>query len=423
MDKKIIKLLSIIIISFILIVFNAFEIYNPFSNGIIALITLCLCIYNMIVSKNNIINFILHLQLFYYNYSIIFSRYLNIVNEFTEFYINTNDKVLGIGITCVCIFELIMAIFNKKDCTINDDNMYAEKNNPIIGIFLLGCLVYIFLFAFDWSGFGQRGATSTLYEYSGILFILGLFYLKDHPLKIIYKLLIIAMILQGIVYGERVASLQFIFILLFYFYKDKIKIKHILILTIIGIVLMSIVGEYRSNYYFNYLDISSYFKSINSRLLTFDGADLGYYCSLTFIMVANKVSNLIRLDMFGKFLSSIVTGANSNNVLPTYTYNYYQHWYGGYYPLYFYFYGGIPLVIISALGWCNYIYLCLNFKLKKHKRYFCISGLYIVCITARWYMYSPVNAFRPLLLFSILYFMFEMFNKLRKDNVIQQRKV
>jgi hypothetical protein len=167
---------------------------------------------------------------------------------------------------------------------------------------------------------------------------------------------------------------------------------------------MAVIGEYRSNYSFDILNFSALLDSFTKRFLTFDGADLGYYCSLTFVMVADKVSTAVRFDMFQKFLLSLVKGGDVTLLLQNFTRSYYSHWNGGFFPLYFYFYGGFQLVVVVSLLWGRFIINCVNYSFKKHTSFFAIVGVYMVCIAARWYMYSPLNAFRPLIIFTVIYF-------------------
>ena len=402
--KKTYKLLATILFCLSVFIIHRFELYSTVANKFYAFITFGLCIYNLLRSKNNMIKFILHLQLLYYNYSVLFSRYFFFIDQFRDFYINVSNKTLGIGIICILIFEFFIFMFDNKDCKTDDACLYNPRMNVFISILLIAAIIGCFIFAFDWSNFGTRGATSPIYEYSGILFVLGLFFSgKNKTIKTIYGILLLLMIVQGMIYGERVASLQFIFILFFYYFKDKISTKNVMIFSVLGIILMTAIGNYRSNYSLNLLNISEFYNSITERYFTFDGADLGYYCSLTFIMVSNVVSKTVRFDYFVSFVKSIFFGQNLSESLQFFTRTYYLHYYGGFYPLYFYFYGGLSLVIIFSLLWAKIVFRCLNNRFEKHKDYFSVLGLYLVCITARWYMYNPINAFRPVILFTVLF--------------------
>ena len=115
-----------------------------------------------------------------------------------------------------------------------------------------------------------------------------------------------------------------------------------------------------------------------------------------------------------KFLISIFIGNSKDANLTVFTRRYYNHWYGGFYPLYFYFYGGLKLVILMSYIWCSFICKCLKQNIGKYSNFLYLLGMYLVCIAARWYMYTPLNAFRPALLFSIAYFMLLYFDKLSR---------
>lgn len=384
-----------------------------FVNNITAFVTIALCVINMLRSKNNILFFLLHFQIFYYNYSVIFSRYLYVSSEYLEFYNNVDEHTYGVGIICLFIFELCLVLCYKSDNQFDSKAIYAETPNNTISAVLMLVSILIGVLGFDWTSFGTRGAVSSYYEYIGILLILGLHYSgyeKHRIIKYGYLLLILFLIVQGLIFGERIASLQFIFIWVFFFLGHKIKTRHILLSAVVGIFLMAIIGAYRSTFVLSNFTISSIWDNLTKRMLTFNGADLGYYCSLTFVMVTEKVNWSTRLILFLKFLVSIIVGNSADAYLPNFTRQFFSHWNGGYYPLYFYFYSGIVGTILMCFGWCKFICNCLSKRAKKHKDFLYLLGLYLVCITARWYMYSPLSAFRPVILFSIAYFVLTTIN-------------
>ena len=128
--------------------------------------------------------------------------------------------------------------------------------------------------------------------------------------------------------------------------------------------------------------------------------------------------------MFKKFLLSILIGNSSEASLPIFTRQFYVHWNGGYYPLYFYFYGGFLLVFIASFIWCSFLCKCIKKKKHKNSSFLYILGMYLICISARWYMYSPVTAFRPAMLFCIAYFGLSFLNKIfsKKEINYEQNK-
>lgn len=383
-------------------------------NIFIAIMTMALCCLNLWKSRNDLLAFLLHLQLLYYNYSVVFSRYLHVMQEYGEFYNNVNDQILGIGITCIFIFELCMTFYVRKNTKFFVGDIYSKRPNELISIALLLTAICIGIFAFDWSSFGTRGAVTPYYEYVGIVLILGLHfsgYKKSRMIKYSYSILIIALIIQGLIFGERVSALQFIFIWLFFFIGERLKSKYALLFSLIGIFMMTIVGTYRATYVIHNFSLPYLWARTTERLFTFDGADLGYYSSLTFAMVADRVSWKIKVELFCKFLLSVIIGNFSGASLPEFTRRYYMHWYGGFFPLYFYFYGSIPGVIIACLAWCRFICKGINNTFTRHKNFFYLLSLYLVCITARWYMYTPLSALRTTLLFTITYLALDMINK------------
>lgn len=407
-SKNILYGFGIYIILMLLMFTNISSIYmrNTYAG-----ITMLLCVVNMIKAKDNCVSLLLHFQLLYYNYSVIFSRYLNIVTEYQEFYKNASDYVFGIGIFCLFTFEFFALLFNVGSVPFSLDKLYTKKPNSIISIGLLVLATLVAVVSFDWNSYGSRGAISSSYEYIGILLILGLYYAGKYRNKVIkygYSLFIFGLVLQGIIFGERVSALQFIVIWCFYFMYDHLKVRNILVGGVAGIVLMSTVGTFRSSYTMSGINLSTIWNGLMNRMLTFNGADLGYYCSLTFVMVAKEVPVAKRLELFAKFVQSVFVGNSAGAYLPEFTRQYYAHWNGGFYPLYFYFYGGMPLVIIASYIWNHFVKKCLTYNKKKYNEFFSILSIYIVAIAARWYMYTPLSAFRPVILFSIAFFALQL---------------
>ena len=414
MKIKLTKLQTTLIVLLLFVLINyLFGSKSQTISIIYAALLMILCLINMYRSKNNILGFIFHLELFYYNYSVVFSRYLHIANEFHAFYKNASIQVLNIGITCLLIFEIIMTFCYSDSKIFKEKYLYAENKNVYISLALLLVAFIIGITCFDWNNYGNRFSITPYYEYIGILLILGLHYSGYNKGKIIkygYSILIFSLILQGLIYGERISALQFFFIWLFYFRGEKLKSKNVIIISLIGIFGMTLVSAYRSTYSISAMDVAAIWNNLRDRLLTFNGADLGYYCSLTFIMVAQKVENSTRVGMFIKFLYSIIVGNSNEANLAVFTRQYYSHWYGGFYPLFFYFYGGMKLVVIMSYVWCRIVCKCIKENAGKYGKYLYLLGLYLVCIAARWYMYTPLNAFRPTLLFTIAYFALKYFN-------------
>lgn len=394
-----------------------YDMENSFLNKFIALETLLFCVINLWKSRNRIIEFIFHIQLFYYNYSVVFSRYLYKVDAYDEFYVNADERTLGIGILSLFIFEFCMVMFVREGIqNTNWKLLYAKRTNRLFSITILFMCILIGLLSFDWGSYGTRGAVSSSYEYMGLLFVLGLHFggEKDKYIRYLYSLVILFFIIQGFIFGERVSSLQFMLIWVVFFLGSKIKAKHILAFCGVGLVLMTAIGVYRATYNLSTFSIVSVFKSIFSRMFTFDGADLGYYCSLTFVMVADIVSWEQRIDMFGKFLFSIIVGASNESNLSVFTRKFYGHWYGGFFPLYFYFYLGLSGVIIACVSICAFLNKCFKNIESRQNEFHTLLGVYIVCITARWYMYTPQSLIRPVILFAIGYFFLDKTNNLLK---------
>lgn len=392
---------------------------NSFLNCILAIGVMFFCILNMLKSKDNIVELFLHIQLFYFNYSVVFSRYLNIVDEFEAFYVNVDKRTYGIGIAALFIFELSFALFKHNSKGSFDSSiLYAKNTNILISIVLLVACIIIGLLGFDRTLFGSRGASSAYYEYMGMLLILGLYYAgRNRLVRIAYAVSMSLFIAQGLLYGERIASLQFMIIGAFYFFEKWLQPKYVMLLCLAGILLMTFIGCYRSVYSLGYFSLPMIWDIVTERLFTFNGADLGYYCSLTFVMVADRVDWATRLELFARFILAIFIGNSNEANLTEFTKSFYSHWNGGFFPLYFYFYGGWIGTIVSCFSWAAFLSKCFKDMVSRNKEFLSLVGLYMVCFAARWYTYTPLLTLRPILLFSIAYWGLKVVN----DTVVKAK--
>lgn len=421
-DKdKICKMLIITLISIIVLLNISQDFSNKALTNIIALFVMYISVYITMTYRKNIMAFCMFFMMTYFNYSIIFSRYIHVLEHlYQEFYPNIDNKTYGVGITILLVFMVSLYLVEPKlQRKLNYEEGYYFKDYSNIWV-VLSCiliLIYIYIFAFDKSSFGQRGATSPLYEYSGIFFIIAYYYCgkgkRLNILKIGISLLILIFCIQGFIYGERIAGLQFMLIMFAFLFSSRINYKMIIFVFAGGILFMSAIGIYRATYEAGVMSLKLVIDKLSQNMFTFGGADLAYYCSLTFIMVAEFTSGLDKFILFIKFILSIFFGTSkiSGADLPTYTRQYYMHWYGGIYPYYFYFYFGWIGVIISSL-FCGKIIKTIISNTIQSKSFIRILKLYIIVTLPRWYMYSPQILFRGIILFTMIYGIFQFINLL-----------
>ena len=199
------------------------------------------------------------------------------------------------------------------------------------------------------------------------MLILGLHYSgseRKSIIKVLYTLLIIFLSAQGLIFGERIAPLQFILIWFIFFLGDKVTPKDIIPYLFISIFIMLVIGVYRVTYSLSNINFEYLFNYIKENMFTYGGAINAYYTSLTFILFAKQTTIPLRASLFLKFIISLFVGNSPEANLSHITYQYFHHNFGGLYPVHFMFYGGIPLVVSMSLLWGKLFYFCI----AEHKR-------------------------------------------------------
>lgn len=399
------------------------NIYSENSNIVSGIILLLVTLIMMIKNKNNKILFILFLQFFYFNYSIVIGRYIYKIGT-TSLNRIRDVNTMGISINCLLLFisfvYILLAIFKKKESGSKKkiSMCYEGKaNTMLIGSFSIISLILIFFLGFERVSNG-RGASSTIYEYSIIIFILSFYYLKRNKCfnRIMIALLILFS-LQGLAYGERDTALQLIIIFYFYFLADSFSLKRTLVFFLLGIFVLNYIGIVRGST----LSVDMLFSSISStfsNLFVLDTATHSYFASLVFVKVKNFVSFDVQINLFINFLKSVFLGGSivNNFNLSIFTQNFISHGGGGWLPFYFYFWLGSIGIIVSSFIVGLHIKNVSNYTNKNKKDILKLLSIYFVSTTPRWYLYSPSALIRGVLIFFGFYFIFYLVRIVSKTN-------
>ena len=360
-------------------------------------------------NRKNRYTFFLSLFIFWFNYSIFYANYFS--NIQSSFFDDAYTDYGLYGFKIVLCFTCLLSIFTplcRKDKTEREIKIFdynGSSNNVLIIIYLI-LLAVIMIVGFGRpTEQGERGTPTPLYEYSTILFIVGYYFLGKNKLyRIISSIILLLYCFQNLFFGGRITALQLLLILFFFFYDSrKINWTIVLICGVVGMVIFSSIGEFRANFRLNISFLQSATQAIKKDMGTLDTAYSAYYTSLTFLKVKTVTSVSDRLLLFWEFIKSIFLGGSvPNSSLAQVTMQYYQHYEGGVLPFFGYFYlGPMGLVLFSALiAW----YLCIIKKIKSDSSGFkkCFV-VYITITTPRWYLYSPSQLLRGVLLLLIVF--------------------
>ncbi len=404
----------IILISFIIMYFNTQITYSKY----VAIMTI---IFNMITVfkvRKNWLLLIIFGFIFYSNISIVLANYFGYANNIFTSFSNDMSSVLGINLlffTSVCLYCVLPNHIIKN----NTLSIYSTSKKSDL-IFLLIIIVLIFIF---FNGFtkpsiaGGRGATSTLYEYSIVFFIIGYAYGEEKYKKIIISLILFLYVIQDMIYGGRGSALQLILIFFIVICSNKIDYKKAIPIIFIGMIIFTGIGNYRASFDFSINQICKVFNSLLETGFVNDTSYSAYYTSLTFLKVKEFVGVQTQLYLLFQFILYIFLGSKIvDSNLAVYTRQYYVHYYGGVLPLYMYFYLGI-LGIMFIVLYLKFWIKKMNESSKKVSHLQRCLCIYISACVPRWYLYSPSSLFRGVLIFIFVYKMVELLDMILKKNI------
>ena len=370
--------------------------------------------------RNNWYLLVISLVILLYDYSICSAEYIHVIHGtiFTSYAgTDISNKGLIILLAFSFLFLIISILLSHQDST-HEYKTYSilidNRDNAIIVIGLVVVLILIWEFGFTRpTKIGERGSPSTYYEYSLILFILGFYYSGKR--KLLHYLLIIigvAYALLNFVYGGRATGIQMLLCLLFCTYFDRIPKRHLIIGGFVLFFLMFAIGTFRANTQISTATLITTWSEMYNKRFVVDTAYSAYHTSLTMIDFLNYCSWRDRLYYWGRYLLYIPFGGRIiDSNLPIITRQYFVHYYGGVLPFYFYFYLGVfGIVLIS-------FYIMLLFiAIKKgvtNNGYWKGLAVYVTSTSLRWFIYSPAQITRGIMIYSILYAACFLFNTLK----------
>ncbi|MFZ7133080.1 MAG: hypothetical protein ACOWWR_12040 [Eubacteriales bacterium] len=414
-NQMILRLFVLLLNTFIIIFNVAFKNYSQQFNIIIAFYVLALSIYITFKSRNNIAIFIMMLFITYCNYSILYGRYINpSIAQINEVIRSTYYD--GVAINVMLLFMTTIYCFlkpiNKVDLSAGF-LMSEKRTNRIITWGAMGIIVIISLLFYTPDIGNGRAGYSPIYEYSIIFFILGLYYSgkrSTYTVKV-FIILLFLYVIRDFIGGHRVPGLQVLIVYFLFFIMHKIDYKKVIILSIIGIVIMSTLSIYRSSLILGDFSIISGFGNVSKNKFAFDTAYAAYLTSLTFVATKDLYSVIERAGHFFNFLASqLIIGTVGESIIQI-SRKHFFHVNGGVLPIYlFYYIGWIGTLLAGIL-----VTFYLNFvkSVDEHS-----SGLkkvltvYIVATVPRWYLYSPNQLLRGVLLMTIVYWITTIINSI-----------
>lgn len=325
------------------------------------------------------------------------------------------------GMALMCAFSLtVMLCVRKRIRKITSKDLLTSKEiyNPIIVYGIIAVLIVIFFIGYKRPTVeGERGEISTLYEYSLILFIMGFFYSGRKWYTVLpLTLTAIAFCAQDLIYGGRRTSISILIMLFLVLLSHKLKFVKMIPVGVVGLILLSLVGVFRGGVSFNLEQIKATFGDLFSKKFAIDTMYSSYYTGTAFIAVISEglFHFKDRVELFLKFLASLVLGGSAlpNSNLPMVVRKYIDHWFGGMFPMYGYFYLGHIGIILTG-------FVTGSFVGASEKKFFATNYgkviiTWIVSSVFAWFLYSPFPLIRGTALMTIAYFLCVVGDKVTK---------
>lgn len=288
-----------------------------------------------------------------------------------------------------------------------DDVLVAEnRKNLTVAVFCgIAALACGIIGIGEATGAGSRVSVSSIYEYSIVFFIVGLFFSGKNKYVLAFLGSVLAFrVVLDVTLGTRVTSVELICIWFLMVYASKARWSRLLPLGVLLFVLMLTVGELRGSTF----DVSAIVEGISDFVnagFAWDGAYAAYHTSQSFVAYSDFMPQDGRFQEFIRFAASMLLGDSVGlSNLAHEVGNVFWNMGGGYYPYFFYYYLGMPGVIVFSLA--------MGFMLRaiaKLSNSDSLTNVALVCIVwisvtvFRWFSYAPTPLVRGLLVLIIVY--------------------
>lgn len=373
--------------------------------------------YCLVAVRGNRLLLLIYGVMTYAAYSIGYANYLNPITT-TMFTSLSGTPHALVAMQMLLLFSSVMVLFlpqRVEPYGIGDDAFAGGRGNAVIVYVLVAVLALILVYGFgrpEEIG-GDRGSPSPLYEYSVIFFIVA-FYMAGRQRWL--RLLVLGMLLlfaaQNLVYGGRVTALQLLIVAFFCLANGRTSNRVLAVGGVLLLVFFLGFGGIRTAIWESGLvAVLQSFMETLSKGLAWDSAYSSWHTSVTFVAYDELVGCDQHAYYLRQWIASIFLGGSAvpDSGLAVLTRAYFPHYYGGVLPVFIWFYlGPLGTAAIAA-----YVSLFAKQIASLHSAYepegvleksarLCL--LYVVATTPRWFLYSPSQITRGLLLCFIVSF-------------------
>ena len=383
-------------------------------NSYDAVLGYCVIVINilgMIKVRHNWYLLFIFLCITYSNYSICAANYISHLYSYFTGYAGT--EIGSQGIRILLLFSVLLLIVAPATYPVDIKYSRMEQKslisnnryNPFIVIGMIILLAFIWVFGFGRPDVvGQRGSPSAIYEYSIILLIISFYYSgKDKKLIAATVLTCIAFSMQNFVFGGRITGVQILIMVVLALFIDRLKVRRAIPVGILFFVIMSGIGQLRGAILISGFNIRSIISRLANSKLALDTAYSAYYTSLTFLDELTNTTLSTRWYLFTRWvLSMFLGGSVTDSNLSIYTRQTHVHYFGGVLPFFAWFYMGL-IGIAFLMFYLRFLFITIARVSDNSSGLVRCVTLYITCTCLRWYLYSPSQLFRGVMLMCLVY--------------------
>lgn len=370
----------------------------------VAMLTSTIMSFYLLISvrKNWLLFFIL-LFLSYCLYSITVAMYFDAVVD-SPFMLFAHSAYAWLGAHIILLFVTVLGFLIPYDVkAFPSEPIQSATSNQLIALLFLLLVLLSGVLGMPAANGSRLLASSTIYEYSIIFFIIGL-YISGGNRKVIalYYCATVFRIYIDFATGNRIVSIEMITALFIMRLAWRLSVVRLLPFAFIGFLVFMILGGARGSV-FSIENALTYLKqSFFEEYGVWDGAYAAYHTSLAVLASETRYPFTERLMNFIPFLLSIsiipfnVGGLTDVTRIAN---QYYWHAGGGYSPFYFHFYLGMFGVILFSIVVGIVLRHLTRFVTIELNNNILLSTtiLWITSTCYRWIQYGPTQLFRGLL--------------------------
>lgn len=411
-------------ISFISLLINIM-LANELSAALCATASIALSLYLIVLTRHNwpLVIIFMFIGLCCYSFCIVNYFNVNISSPYLQLK-NSEISIYGISITLLFLLILTLCLpGNIGRFPKGGFHLEHSQRNTAISI-ICGILVI----AFGILGIGEayesgsRIRITSIYEYTIILYMLGLFFSGGEKKTLWFLTIVLAFrIVIDFSLGGRVTSMELTTAWFLVLFSHRIPYEKAIPVIVLAFIVMLSVGELRGDA-FTLDAVRQGIADFVEAGFSWDGAYSAYYTSLTFLPLEEISSFQERFEYFGSFLLSIllgndVSGSNLTLVAREYMWN----MGGGYFPYFFHYYlGWFGVILFSLLLglWLRQIATMGN--KKNNSNFSLLCAIWVSSMVYRWFQYNPMVLIRGLFFLSCLYLIFYIYNKSNEKKLIKK---